>query len=80
LPSDEAGVALPHRLSLSTSLGLAREALFYKHLASSLGAFAPSVVYAEGDMAKGGKWIIMEDLSDYVDSGACVSDHGSVVM
>ncbi len=69
LPSDEAGEPLPQRLALSKNLGLAREALLYKHLGATLGGLVPSTVYAEGSMETGHKWIIMEDLSDFVDSG-----------
>eukprot|EP00128_Syssomonas_multiformis_P005158 Colp12_sorted_trinity150504_noHs@13627 len=69
LPSDEAGVPKPERIQLSLALGLAREGLFYEKLASSLGNIVPKVLYAKGDMKTGIKHTIMEDLSEYVDSG-----------
>lgn len=70
LASDLEGNALPQRAALSVNLGLAREGLFYKHVAGQLGELVPKVVYAHGDMVTGHKCVIMEDLSDYVDSGA----------
>jgi hypothetical protein len=70
LASSEDGTPLPQRIQLSKGLGLAREGLFYKHLAPALGSLVPTVVYAAGDMASGYKAVIMEDLSSFVDSGA----------
>jgi len=70
-----AGMALSHRL------GLAREAMFYNHLASKINnlsegisasnkACIPKIYYSYGDMSNGSKFIVMEDLSgSYVDSG-----------
>jgi hypothetical protein len=69
LPSSEDNQPLPHRVQLSVSLGLAREALFYSHFKESLGDIIPRVVYSHGDMKTGVKHVIMENLSDYVDSG-----------
>jgi hypothetical protein len=69
LPSDEAGVPLPERVSLSKRLGLAREAIFYAKFADSVPN-VPIIYYAFGDMATGEKIVFMEDLSAWVDSGA----------
>lgn len=55
---------------LSRALGLAREGLFYKHMAPQLEAgLVPIVHYAHGVMETGAKCILMEDLSSSVDSG-----------
>jgi len=54
----------------SANLGLPREAIFYSEFASSLSGLAlPKVFYAQGDMKSGKKTILMEDLSDCVQSG-----------
>jgi len=59
----------------SQMLGLAREALFYKHLAPKVTqefpAIIPKIYHSFGDMASGSKVVIMEDLStsSYIDSG-----------
>lgn len=59
----------------SKMLGLAREGLFYKHLAPKVTAahphILPKIYRAFGDMASGSKLVLMEDLSasSYVDSG-----------
>lgn len=70
-----------HSQLRSRQLGLAREALFYNHLAADVEALAgdqqdrsndmiPKIWYAHGDMATGEKVVIMEDLSpEAVDSG-----------
>lgn len=71
-----------HKAGLSQQLGLAREALFYKHLAPTLlkrtsssssleGSCLPHVYYAHGDMETGVKCILMEALlsPDWLDSG-----------
>mmetsp|Transcript_4483 Transcript_4483/g.7330 ORF Transcript_4483/g.7330 Transcript_4483/m.7330 type:complete len:446 (+) Transcript_4483:69-1406(+) len=57
------------RLEMSSDLGLAREALLYKELGHSFSVGLPHVVFAEGDMATGSKYLIMEDLSDAVQTG-----------
>jgi hypothetical protein len=58
---------------LSQQLGLAREALFYQHLAPRLphaDAILPKVYYSKGDMTTDDKCTVMEDLSvSWVDSG-----------
>ncbi len=68
----------PKGIQMSQSLGLAREALFCKHLAPQMNkikelASIPTIYYAHGDMKTGEKVILMEDLSSasptYVDSG-----------
>jgi hypothetical protein len=65
----------PSGQALSQRLGLAREGLFYKHLASQLAtdkkSGIPTIYYAEGDMESGQKCIIMEHLAKegWVDSG-----------
>lgn len=65
----------PNGIQMSKSLGLAREALFYKHLVPKLASniCIPVVYYAHGDWETGEKVILMEDLSSssptYVDSG-----------
>lgn len=62
-------------IQMSQSLGLAREALFYKHLAPMLSSnlSIPTIYYAHGNWETGEKVILMEDLSSsspaYVDSG-----------
>jgi len=62
-------------LTMSKSLGLAREALFYKHLVPKLASEVsiPTIYYAHGNMETGEKVVLMEDLSlsspTYVDSG-----------
>jgi hypothetical protein len=53
-------------LGRSKDLGLAREALFFEHLAPTLsktGVPLPNLVYVHGDMTTGEKTIILEDLS-----------------
>ena len=67
------------RAGLSRQLGLAREALFYQHLAplvfaknsSSSSSSLPRIYYAHGDLETGEKCIIMESLSSpgWLDSG-----------
>ena len=61
----------PSGRALSQQLGLAREALFYQQLATELPeASVPKIYYAAGDMAKGTKVVIMQDLSSKcIDSG-----------
>ena len=59
-------------LPLSRKLGLAREALFYQHLAPRLPAaeaILPKIYYSVGDMTTGHKCLFMEDLEDWLDSG-----------
>lgn len=60
-------------IGTSRSLGLAREALFYRHLGSQLAGddlSIPTVYYAHGNMETGEKAILMEDLSSScLDSG-----------
>ena len=66
-------------LGLSQSLGLAREALFYKELAPQLtksGIQIPNIYYSFGNYETGEKCILMEDLGGddegegrYLDSG-----------
>ena len=60
-----------NRLDRSKSLGLAREALFYQTLASneSLCSVLPKVRYAKGNLSTGEKEIIMQDLTDGIQSG-----------
>lgn len=61
----------------SKMLGLAREALFYKHLAPKATAThkkelsIPKIYHSFGDMESGSKLVVMEDLSSssYIDSG-----------
>jgi hypothetical protein len=53
-------------LGRSKDLGLAREALFFEHLAPTLskrGVPLPNLIYVHGDMNTGEKTIILEDLS-----------------
>ncbi len=38
-------------------------------MAPKLGPLVPQAVYAEGDMQSGRKWIVMQDLGEFVDSG-----------
>ncbi len=68
----------PKGFQMSRSLGLAREALFCKHLAPKMNKVKeltsiPTIYYAHGDMETGKKIVLMEDLSSssprYVDSG-----------
>ena len=51
---------------LSQQLGLAREALFYKHFLSELSdpTTVPKIYYSFGDITKGEKCVVMEDLSE----------------
>jgi hypothetical protein len=64
-------------LALSRQLGLAREALFYQHLAPQVenqgegSSIIPKIYYAQGNMETGAKIVIMQDLisSKYIDSG-----------
>lgn len=55
----------------SQMLGLAREALFYQHLAPQIGQDSiPKIYHSYGNMESGSKLILMEDLSEsYIDSG-----------
>jgi hypothetical protein len=56
---------------LSLSLGLAREALFYKHLAPKVKDVAiPKIYYSHGDWTTGEKVVVMEDLSSSKGSGS----------
>lgn len=65
----------PQGIQMSKSLGLAREALFYKNLLPKLASNVsiPTIYYADGDCETGQKVVLMEDLSSsspkYVDSG-----------
>jgi len=64
----------PETQTLSKRLGLAREALFYQHLAPKVedarSSFIPKIYYSYGDMESGAKAILIEDLSHgYLDSG-----------
>jgi len=69
LPCDADGTPLPARLQLSAALGLAREAFFYRELAPRLEGLVPAVTHAQGCMETGDKHVLMEDLSECVDSG-----------
>eukprot|EP01065_Artemidia_motanka_P048210 TRINITY_DN7727_c0_g1_i1.p1 TRINITY_DN7727_c0_g1~~TRINITY_DN7727_c0_g1_i1.p1 ORF type:complete len:354 (+),score=117.11 TRINITY_DN7727_c0_g1_i1:243-1304(+) len=53
----------------SKSLGLPREAIFYRELASALGNVVPTVAYSCADEETGEKCVIMEDLSRGVQAG-----------
>eukprot|EP00977_Amphora_coffeiformis_P029648 scaffold42123_cov221-Amphora_coffeaeformis.AAC.3 len=63
--------------ALSRQLGLAREAFFYRDLAPCLHVgsssegplLLPNIYYAHADAGTGEKCIIMESLSDWIDSG-----------
>lgn len=57
------------RMEQSHHLGLAREAIFYKQFGEKYKKFLPEVYYTYGDMNCGNKYIILEDLSDGVQSG-----------
>jgi len=67
----------PSGLALSKRLGLAREAMFYNHLApkiqlpsSSRSSSIPKIHLSSGSMQDGSKFVIMEDLSrNFIDSG-----------
>jgi hypothetical protein len=57
-------------LSFSQQVGLAREAVFYTHYRGSvLAKDFPTIHYAEGNMETGKEMILMEDLSNGVQSG-----------
>jgi hypothetical protein len=53
----------------SKDLGQPRECLFYQHLASDLNVPTPKVYFAYGNMETGEKIILLEDLSDCIQSG-----------
>lgn len=55
--------------SLSVSLGLPREALFYANLAPSLGDAVPHCFHAHGDLETGEKLLLLECLEDHVPAG-----------
>jgi hypothetical protein len=53
----------------SKTLGLIREAFFYKNLAKDLKAKIPLAYYAHADEKTGEKVIIMEDISGHIQAG-----------
>jgi len=65
------------RDDLCKSFGLAREALFFREHAGGLveQGLAPRVYHSHGSMEAGEKWILMEDLSEAVQSGYYFGAH-----
>ena len=59
------------KIGMSKMLGLAREALFYEAFASDerLQPMLPQVLHTKGDLSTGEKEIIMQDLSEGIQSG-----------
>lgn len=53
----------------SKQLGLPREALFFRELASEFSDIIPSVLFSFGDMESGEKYILLQDMSNAVQSG-----------
>lgn len=60
------------KLKTSLEIGLAREGIFYECFLDEIisgGISVPRVYYAYGDMSVGRKEVILDDLSDHVQSG-----------
>lgn len=59
----------------AVELGTSREAFFYKYFASTVTEIVPRVIYAYGDMTTGKKAILMENLSNCIQSGYFFGKH-----
>jgi hypothetical protein len=59
----------PRGQSHSKDLGLPRECLFYEELASTLNVKTPAVHFSYGNMETGEKILVLENLSDCIQSG-----------